>query len=223
MGFIKSQSEILSFLKMDQRFQNTELYFCFWQTDANLIKNLVPKPLNPDKNNLIFVYFSDYHQCEAFGPYKECAIFVGVEYKESYGLFCLSMPLDNDMAMAAGRELLGFPKKYASISINNVDDKKIATASCERKGIKFISVKFDFHEKMSDKALEIQNRYIINDKIIFYNFRNFVTKDGINHFHLIKIRAKSHVFAYKSGNAEVFLTPSQTDQNTHQNTHHFHF
>jgi acetoacetate decarboxylase len=210
MGFLKTPEEIKKFMTMDPKFYQTEVYFCFWQIDKDRYLQLIPPPLEPDEDCPIFVYFVNFPKVEAFGPYKECAIFVGVKYHDRNGLYCLSMPLDNDMAMACGREILGFPKKLAQIEIQNNDD--LINTCAKRYGIPFISIIYDFRNQNPEtKATAIQNRYFKRDHILFFNFRNFVTIEGVNHFHLIQIMTKIKVQELKQGNAQIEFKPSKTD------------
>ncbi len=55
------------------------------------------------------------------------------------GLHCCWMTVDDDTAMAYGRELLGYPKKMAQIDFQENGDE--ISASVTRRGIKVLSIK----------------------------------------------------------------------------------
>ena len=88
-------------------FLNAEMLFATYVTDENVAREIVPKPLLPTKNPLAAVFVARYPQTNFGSVYNEGALFLRCEYKKETGLYCLSMPVDEDMAMGGGREQLG--------------------------------------------------------------------------------------------------------------------
>ena len=96
-------------------FVNAEILFATYMTDESSLKEIIPKPLSPTKTPLASVLVARYPEPETnFGcVYNEGALFLHCEYKKERGLYCLSMPVDDDMAMIGAREQYGYPKKMA--------------------------------------------------------------------------------------------------------------
>lgn len=69
--------------------------------------------------NISSVIFSNstFVNSTGLGDYTESGQVIPVEYEGKKGLFVLSMYLDNGPAVLAGREIWGFPKKYAYPSL----------------------------------------------------------------------------------------------------------
>lgn len=67
-------------------------------------------------DNQLLISISDFSNCNKV-PFMDCAIVVPVKYKHQYGGYYLFEYEDNDAAIAAGRELWGYPKKYAHIQL----------------------------------------------------------------------------------------------------------
>lgn len=57
--------------------------------------------------------------------YNEAAVFVPVTHKGETGAYCLTMPVDDDVAMIGGREQFGFPKGIAEITVDRDGDTVI--------------------------------------------------------------------------------------------------
>ena len=53
-------------------------------------------------------------------------------------MYCLSMPVDDDMAMAGGREVFGYPKKMAE-SITLREEGSTVIGSAVRKGTEILA------------------------------------------------------------------------------------
>jgi acetoacetate decarboxylase len=101
------------------------------------------------KRPLIMMFITDYPD-STIGPYYEAATFIEVKYKgdsgNTRGLYCNSMFVDSDIAMAAGREIWGFPKKYAEMQLKESKDKVIGTL--KRKGSELIKATINLEEKV---------------------------------------------------------------------------
>jgi hypothetical protein len=93
-------------------------------TDADKAAVLIPKELEliqipgvPGQAaaNLVF---AKYRECD-LGPYMEVIISIGVLHKGRPYAYIPAIYVDNDAALLAGRELGGYPKKMAQITMRN--------------------------------------------------------------------------------------------------------
>jgi acetoacetate decarboxylase len=88
-------------------------------------------------SDLFLVYVSDFTNCAKM-PFMDAGIVIPVRYGAQEGGFFLFEYEDNDSAIAAGRDLWGYPKKYGEISLVETDGK--VRAEVRRKGVSLISI-----------------------------------------------------------------------------------
>jgi acetoacetate decarboxylase len=135
-------------------FTGAEMLIASYRTKPSRIADILPRPLAPAREPVVVAFVARYPETN-FGPgYREGALFVQATHRGKLGLYCLSMPVTDDMAMAAGREILGFPKKMADrISLDTVGSRKIG--SVVRKGVEILRIEADPKEdaKLGDLAV----------------------------------------------------------------------
>ena len=97
-------------------------------TVAGDVSDLIPDGLHlPDSPPIGLVFIADYGN-STIGPYSEFVSFIQVETDDGEsGMYIPYIYVTNDAAMAAGREVLGAPKKLASIDISSELDVTTAT------------------------------------------------------------------------------------------------
>jgi acetoacetate decarboxylase len=99
------------------RFINREYLIITYETDAEALRQVVPAPLEVPEPlvNFEFIRMPD---SSGLGDYTESGQVIPVTFEGETGLYVLSMYLDNEPAIAAGREIWGFPKKLARPSLH---------------------------------------------------------------------------------------------------------
>jgi acetoacetate decarboxylase len=95
------------------RFVNREFLIITYETDMEALKKLVPAPLEVTEP-IVKYEFIRMPNSSGLGDYTESGQVIPVTFKGKPGLYTLSMFLDNDPAILAGREIWGYPKKIAS-------------------------------------------------------------------------------------------------------------
>ncbi len=135
-----------------------------FETDARVLRRLVPAPLTPNKDNLMFVSVADF-MCSGFGRYLEAHLFTSATFQRRTVNFSLYLVLDNDVAIGAGREIWGFPKKLGRLTLDTTDD--VVRATVERGGINLIDASMHLAElgdesDVSGSAEWIARRFIPN-------------------------------------------------------------
>lgn len=107
--------------------------------DADVARRWVPGPLRlarPARATLFGAWFPH----TSFGStYREGGLFLHVEHRGTEALFCPWMVVDDDVALIVGRELLGYPKKLATITFAIDGDRIESTA--ERRGARIFSLR----------------------------------------------------------------------------------
>lgn len=121
-------------------FTGAEMLWVRYRTDPDFVWTVLPPPLRPTGDPGWGTAFVARYPSTTLGvAYSEGAVFVDCAYKGESGAYCLSMPVDSDTAMVAGREFLGFPKKMADrISL---EDSGAEVLGCViRRGVPIIRI-----------------------------------------------------------------------------------
>jgi acetoacetate decarboxylase len=95
------------------RFVNREFMVITYETDADLLAEQLPEPLTPPDRPLVSYEWIRMPDSSGFGGYTESGIVIPCRFKGEDVNFVAQMYLDDDAPVAAGREIWGFPKKYA--------------------------------------------------------------------------------------------------------------
>nr|WP_319539129.1 acetoacetate decarboxylase [uncultured Methanospirillum sp.] len=98
------------------RFNNREYFIITYETDPAVLEKVVPYPLKVVEP-IVKYEFIRMPDSSGLGDYTESGQVIPVEFNGTRGLFVLSMYLDNEPAILAGREIWGFPKKYGLPSL----------------------------------------------------------------------------------------------------------
>jgi acetoacetate decarboxylase len=130
------------------QFKGNRIATLVFKTSPEALQKLVPKPLMPLPNNLIFLYFSKL--TVIYGtttyPYHEVAIGVPVMHQGIVAYFFPILYLDRTMAVTVGREVWGYHKKEGKISFK-IEGRKI-TGTLDRLGTRLINFDFTLGEKL---------------------------------------------------------------------------
>lgn len=94
------------------RFVNREFLIITYETDLDLLREVVPKPLEVVEPLVKFEVIR-MPDSTGFGDYTESGQVIPVQYKGQAGSFTYAMYLDDLPPIAGGREIWGFPKKLA--------------------------------------------------------------------------------------------------------------
>ncbi|SLN30657.1 acetoacetate decarboxylase [Oceanibacterium hippocampi] len=95
------------------RFVDREYMIIIYESDPDAIRAAVPEPLVPDASNQVFYEWIKMPDSSGFGDYTESGVVIPCHYEGTPCNFVAQMYLDDDPPIAAGREIWGFPKKYA--------------------------------------------------------------------------------------------------------------
>ncbi|WP_419418916.1 acetoacetate decarboxylase [Legionella sp. D16C41] len=95
------------------RFINREYFIITYETDMDLLREVVPAPLEVTEP---IVKFEVIHMPDStgFGSYTESGQVIPVYFNGTQGSYSHAMYLDDLSPIAGGREIWGFPKKLAN-------------------------------------------------------------------------------------------------------------
>jgi acetoacetate decarboxylase len=151
MGFVKTIEEISEKYLETFEFYDAEMLTVYFETNTETITQLLPPPLNPAADPIGIVFVANYPKTNFGVTFLESALFLTAEYGGDEGIYCLSMPVTNDMAMIGGREIFGYPKKMGEIYFQHEGNH--ARGWTERHGTRFLEIKAEFNGKFNDEML----------------------------------------------------------------------
>ncbi|CCJ05705.1 acetoacetate decarboxylase [Methylocystis sp. SC2] len=116
-----------SYPKGPYRFINREYMIISYETDPEIVREQLPEPLEPVDTPLVHYEFIGMPDSSGFGSYTESGVVIPCRYKGEEMNFVSQMYLDDDPPIVAGREIWGFPKKYAHPKLEIVKDTLTGT------------------------------------------------------------------------------------------------
>lgn len=109
------------------RFVNREFLVITYETDPDLIRAGLPEPLEPIDQPIVHYEWIKMPDSSGFGSYTESGLVIPARLHGEEVNFVSQMYLDDDPPIAAGREIWGFPKKYAHPKLEIVKDTLTGT------------------------------------------------------------------------------------------------
>jgi acetoacetate decarboxylase len=123
----------------------------FCRVDRSLLERyLAPTPFAPI-GDVIVVYASDFTNCRK-AQFMDAGIIVPMQFEGQQGATYLFEYEDNDAAIAAGRDLWGYPKKYAEITLEVEGD--VAKASVTRRGVEILRIEADLSDQINVQTVK---------------------------------------------------------------------
>jgi acetoacetate decarboxylase len=104
-----------------------EYFVVLYETDAAAIREALPEPLEPLSENLVAFEWMRTPDASGFGAYTAAALVIPAQLKGTRYNFIAQMYLDDDAPIAAGREIWGFPQKYANPELKVASDTLTGT------------------------------------------------------------------------------------------------
>ena len=108
------------------RFVNREFLIITYRTDPAKLRAVVPEPLEIEEP-LVKFEFIRMPDSTGFGDYTESGQVIPVRFGDKTGGYSHAMYLNDGPPIYGGRELWGFPKKYAQPSLKVEQDTLIGT------------------------------------------------------------------------------------------------
>lgn len=120
--------------------ENNRGIFVYTKVSPEVIKKYLANTPFEYVDNTVMVYIQDFTNTDRCG-FWDCGVVCTAKYKDVYGGYFLYEYEDVDYSIAAGRELWGYPKKYADINLVEHTDKIVGTAV--KDGIEIIRIELD--------------------------------------------------------------------------------
>ncbi len=109
------------------RFIDREYMVITYETDPEILREQLPEPLEPVDQPLVHYEWIRMPDSSGFGSYTESGMVIPCRFGREEVNFVAQMYLDDDPPIVAGREIWGFPKKYAHPKLEVVKDTLTGT------------------------------------------------------------------------------------------------
>jgi len=217
MGFVKTFEQIMANTWATADFYDAQMLVVYWETKPEIIARLLPPPLKPTTHPIALAFVAYYPSTNFDVTYKETALFISAAFNGEEGGYCLAMPVTSDMAMAAGREFFGFPKKMADIHYRK--EGQTVEGWTERRGTRFMEIHAELTGKFNDPAMQdiLTATPMADDgssKRTSYNFKHFPSPEGGGFDYAPRLVKQETVFRPKEvqfGEAEIIFKLSNYD------------
>ena len=135
-------------------YHDSKLVSITFKTTPEILRKLVPKPLAPNQDNLVTLYIGRFNTPDYKNgaylfkgdSYLEAGFVVPASFEKQSGGYSLFLYLNKTAPAISGREIWGFPKKEADITM--VEDKGNITITMERLGAMLLKATFQLGEKV---------------------------------------------------------------------------
>jgi acetoacetate decarboxylase len=142
MGLVRTPEELK---KREQHYTQgsmvgkTKFLFASFLTDPQVVKRILPPPLEPAPLPTGMVFVAEYGVANFSAPYNEAAVFLSAQYDGVIGNYCILMHVTLDTPLWLGRENQGYPKKIAEF-IAIEERGNYLTGTCIRRGKRLITL-----------------------------------------------------------------------------------
>jgi acetoacetate decarboxylase len=150
------------------RFVDREYMVISYETDPEAIRAQLPEPLEPSGHPIVHYEWIKMPDSSGFGNYTESGLVIPARFQGEEVSFVSQMYLDDDPPIAAGREIWGFPKKYAHPKMEIIHDTLTGTLTYAGQLVAMGSMGYKHHSMSGDGDLTIAtlSKTQVNLKII---------------------------------------------------------
>lgn len=147
MGLVKTAEEIarIEQAMSHPRFVNSEMLRIDFLTDPEVVRHILPPPLEPAEQPMIGAMVGRW-QSNCVGDYNGGAIYVAARHEGVEGDYVLGMWMSDDSAMIFGRDLFGEPKKRSTSQLYRSGSR--FNAYVERRGVRLIELRADLPDEL---------------------------------------------------------------------------
>lgn len=164
-------------------FTGAEMLIAAYRTDPMVVARILPRPLRLPEEAVAVAFVARYPQTNFGCVYNEGALLLRAVRGREVGLYCLSMPVDDDTAMVLGRERLGYPKKMAeSIRLERSGDHVIGRVV--RKGVEILRIDAELGAAVKPADLDIVSAATVDQhgqpcrEVVSFLFKYFPAPGG---------------------------------------------
>ncbi len=144
------------------RFVDREYFIVAYESDEEAIREAVPEPLEPAPGGFVHYEFIRMPDSSGFGDYTESGIVIPCTYEGMECNFTAQMYLNDESPISGGREIWGFPKKYAEPKL------EVATDTLHYAGqlVALGTMAYKSHARDIEETYQILQKTNVNLKLI---------------------------------------------------------
>ncbi len=175
-----------------------------FETDPEIVRELLPLPLEPAEKPLATVGVSRCGQSNCVGVFDGGSINLACTFNGEPGLYCVTMPMSTDTAIMFGRELFAEPKKQAQVQLLESENEVRGTIT--RHSITYIELVGSF-----DSPLEPSGT---SGTAYHYYFKYLPAANGIGLAadpELIRVTHQRQSHEMRQGTGQIIFRESQHD------------
>jgi acetoacetate decarboxylase len=147
-------------------FIDREFLVITYETEPELIRAQLPEPLEPIEQPLVHYEWIKMPDSSGFGSYTESGTVIPARLRGEEVNFVSQMYLDDDPPIAAGREIWGFPKKYAHPKLEIVKDTLTGTLEYAGQLVATMGYKHESMAGNGERTTATLSRTQVNLKLI---------------------------------------------------------
>jgi len=161
-------------------YPNAEMIQVIFTPTTKCMERILPKPLKPGL--LGGAYLANF-KTSPFGPMWEASVVVQCTYKERYGVYCVCQYTDNDISVAAHREIWGFPSKLAQMKYQRTGDHITARVIRDKVALMTFDVKLTGPGDWIDTGAAINLKVIPSIDGKGYDIKHFTAANLVTVVH----------------------------------------
>ncbi|MDQ2695472.1 MAG: acetoacetate decarboxylase [Pseudomonadota bacterium] len=148
------------------RFIDREYFIISYESDPEAVRAALPEPLEPTPESLVLYEWIRMPDSSGFGDYTESGVVIPCFHKGESCNFTCQMYLDDDPPIVAGREIWGFPKKYAKPRLSVMTDTLTGTLHYADERVAMGTMAYKHQTCNPDTARQSLGKTQINLKLI---------------------------------------------------------
>jgi acetoacetate decarboxylase len=110
-------------------YRNVKFHFLFFTARSQAVSDYLPEPLEPHPDGTCVASGIDIPFCTNYGPFQEAFLALKCKFRGQVGYYCSHVLHNGPAGIAAGREIYGTPKIFASLSVKKVERSMLTEAS----------------------------------------------------------------------------------------------
>ena len=156
-----------SYPKGPYRFIGREYLLIHYPSDPDVIREMLPEPLEPDGNHVIFEWMKMLDS-SGFGSYQESGINIAAKWDGTPCNFSVMMFLDDESSTTSGCEIWGFAKKIGQPDLPVVHDTLTGTLHYDGRVVALGTMGYKYQSLAQDhgETLGAMGKLTVNLKLI---------------------------------------------------------
>lgn len=178
-------------------YRDAEALIALVAFEKDSVEPLLPEGLGVPGDPVVGAFWVSYYPFSTLGPYYEAIVAVQVEHEAGLAYYIPYIYVTNDAALAAGREVLGAPKKFARITL---EQGEVVYGSVSRGG----SILFEAELSLEGQTDEEVLRGMLPEEITLLSVRALPPVGGSGLAQLVEWYVKTWFRRRPSGAADAW-------------------